>query len=88
MVASKAIRPKTLLLVSHSRYLENEESKKTNSPIIEAERTMATKTRASTYLDEIVIDFVFVNSSVNVEGIKKVNSAKATEATLWLNQEP
>ena len=49
---------------------------------------MAVKTRKSKKRDEILIDFVFDNSIVNVEGIKKVNVAKATEATLGLNQEP
>ena len=83
-----AMKPMTLLLVSHCRYLENIESMKTNSPIIEAERMTATKTRQSKLREEIVIDLVLVNSSVNVEGIKKVNIAKATEATLGLNQEP
>jgi hypothetical protein len=49
---------------------------------------MAAKTRKSKKRDEIVIDFVLDNSIVNVEGIKKVNIAKATEVTLGLNQEP
>ena len=76
------------MLASHCRYRENKDSKKTKSPIIEAERIMAAKTRKSKKRDEIVIDFVLDNSIVNVEGIKKVNIAKATEVTLGLNQEP
>jgi hypothetical protein len=48
---------------------------------------MPTKKRASKYREETVIDFVFDSSSVNVEGIRKVNMATATEATLGLNQE-
>ena len=88
VVASKAIIPKTLLLTSHCRYLDNRESAKTNSPIIEAERIMATNRRQSKQREEIVIDLVFDNSNVNVEGIKKVNIANATEATFGLNQEP
>ena len=76
------------MLASQCRYLENKESKKTNRPIIEAERIMDTNTRQSKYLDEIVIALVLENSSVIVEGIKKVNMANATEATFGLNQEP
>jgi hypothetical protein len=88
VVASKAIIPKTLLFTSHCRYLDKRDSAKTNSPIIEAERIMATNRRKSKKREEIVIDLVFDNSNVNVEGIKKVNIANATEATFGLNQEP
>ena len=88
VITNIAIKPKTLLSASNFRYLENIESKKTNSPIIEAEKMMAIKTRQSKYRDKIVIDLVSVKSSVNVDGIKKVNNAKATDATLGLNQEP
>ena len=49
---------------------------------------MATNRRKSKKREEIVIDLVFDNSNVNVEGIKKVNIANATEATFGLNQEP
>jgi hypothetical protein len=43
---------------------------------------MAMKTIKSKYRDAIVNDLLSDNSSVNVAGIKKVNMANATEATL------
>jgi hypothetical protein len=88
VAANTEMKPKTLLPIRYSRYLENRESAKTNSPIIEAERITAIKTSKSRLREEKVTALVLDISRVNVAGIKKVNIANATEATLGLNQEP